>query len=74
VEKKFGLLLWCANLHLQCAAPSILHAPPAFLLAPNALPFFVLVPQQMAAVNFGNSFGVKLFVKIYRKVTSNIKF
>jgi hypothetical protein len=36
--------------------------------------FFVLVPQQMAAVNFGNLFGVKLFVKIYRKVTSNIKF
>jgi hypothetical protein len=28
----------------------------------------------MAAVNFGNLFGVKLFVKIYRKVTSNIKF
>ncbi len=34
----------------------------------------MLVPQQMAAVNFGNLFGVKLFVKIYRKVTSNIKF
>ncbi len=26
--------------------------------------FFVLLPQQMAAVNFGNFFGVKLFVKM----------
>ena len=32
----------------------ILRAPPSFLLSPNAPPFFVLVPQQMAAVNFGN--------------------
>jgi hypothetical protein len=74
VEKKFGLLLWCTNLHLRCVAPSILRAPSSFLLAQNAPSFFVLVPQQMAAVNFGNLFGVKLFVKIYRKVTSNIKF
>jgi hypothetical protein len=73
VEKKFGLLLCCANLHLRCKAPSISHASPSFLLAPNALPFFVLVAQQMAAVNFGYLFGVKLFVKIYRKVTPNIK-
>jgi hypothetical protein len=36
--------------------------------------FFVLVPQQMAAVNFGNFFGAKLFVKMNRKVTSNIKY
>jgi hypothetical protein len=28
----------------------------------------------MAAVNFGNFFGVKLFVKMDRKVTLNIKF
>jgi hypothetical protein len=74
VEKKFGLLLRCANLHLRCAAPSILRVPTSFLLAPNAPPFFVLVPQQTAAVNFGYLFGMKLFVKIYRKVTSNIKF
>jgi hypothetical protein len=74
VEKKFRLLLRCANLHLRCTALSILHAPPSFLFAPNAPPFFELVPQQMAAVNFGNLFGVKLFVKIYRKVTSNVKF
>jgi hypothetical protein len=40
-----------------------------FFTCLNAPPFFVLVPQQMAAVNFGNLFGVKLFVKIYRKVT-----
>jgi hypothetical protein len=33
----------------------------------------VLVPQQMAAVNFGHFYGVKLFVKMDRKVTSNIK-
>ena len=74
MEKKFGLLLRCINLHLRCAAPSILHAPLSFSLAPNAPPSFVLVPQQMAAVNFANLFGVKLFVNIYRKVTSNIKF
>jgi hypothetical protein len=66
----FGALIQ----HLRCAAPSILRAAPSFSLAPNAPPFFVIVPQQMAALNFGNSFGVKLFVKIYRKVTSNIKF
>jgi hypothetical protein len=52
----------------------ILCAPPSFLLAPNTPPLFVLVQKQMAAVNFGNLFGVKLFAKIYRKVTSNIKF
>jgi hypothetical protein len=46
VEKKFGLLLQCANLHLRCAEPSILRAPASVLLAPNAPPFFVLVPQQ----------------------------
>ena len=73
-RKTFGPLLRCANLHLRCAAPSILRAAPSFSLAPNVPPFFVIVPQQMAALNFGNSFGVKLFVKIYRKVTSNIKF
>jgi hypothetical protein len=66
----FGALIQ----HLRCAAPSILRAAPSFSLAPNVPPFFVIVPQQMAALNFGNSFGVKLFVKIYRKVTSNIKF
>jgi hypothetical protein len=33
---------------------SISRAPTSFLLAPNAPPFFVLVAQQMAAVNFGN--------------------
>ncbi len=64
----FGALIQ----HLRCAAPSISRAPSSFLLAPNAPPFFVLVPQQMAAVNFGNLFGVKLFVKINGKVTSNI--
>ena len=85
VEKKFGLLLWCTDLHLWCAAPSISLAPPLILLAPQSFSLappsfslvqlsFVLVPQQMAAVNFGNLFTVKLFVKIYRKVTSNIKF
>ena len=74
VEKKFGLLLRCANLHLRCAAPSILRTALSFSLAPIAPLFFVLVLQQMAALNFGNSFGVKLFVQIYRKVTSNIKF
>jgi len=58
VEKKFGLLQ-CANLQVWCA-------PPSFSLA---LPSFVLVPQQMAAVYF-----VKWFVKMDRKVTSNIKF
>jgi hypothetical protein len=57
VEKKFGLLFRCANLHLRCAPPS-----------------FVLVPQQMAAVNFVHFYCVKLFVKMDRKVTSNIKF
>jgi hypothetical protein len=78
VEKKFGLLLWCSNLHLRCTPPSIslappsfLHTPPSFLLAP---PSFVLVPQQMAAVNFGHFYCVKLFGKMDRKVTSNIKF
>ncbi len=74
MEKKFGLLLWCAYLHLRCAALSISRVPPSFLLTLNAPPFFVLVAQQMAAVNFGNLFGVKLFFKIYRKVTLNIKF
>jgi hypothetical protein len=39
-----------------------------------SMPFYELVQQQMAAVNLGNLFGVKLFVKIYRKVTSNIKY
>jgi hypothetical protein len=63
VEKKFGLLLQCANLHLRCKPLSISLSPPSF----------VLVPQQMAAVNFGHFYGVKLFVKMYRKVTSNIK-
>jgi hypothetical protein len=80
VEKKFGLPLRCANLHLRCAAPwislapsSILRALPSFLLAPNAPTSFVLVPQQMAAVNFGHFYCMKLFVKMDRKVTSNIK-
>jgi hypothetical protein len=39
--------------------PSILHAPPSFLLAPHAPPSFVVVPQQMAAVNFGHFYSVK---------------
>jgi hypothetical protein len=73
VEKKFGLLLRCANLHLRWAAPSISLAQPSFLLAPHAPTSFVLVPQRMAAVNFGHFYCVKLFVKMDRKVTSNIK-
>ncbi len=78
--KKFGLPLWCANLHLRCAAPSIslaplsvLHAPLSFLITPHVPTSFVLVPQQMTAVNFGHFYCVKLFVKMDRKVTSNIK-
>jgi hypothetical protein len=88
VKKKFGLLLWCANLHLRCMAPSIslappsisltppsiLSVPPSFLLALHAPPSFVLVPQQKAAVNFVHFYSVKLFVKMDRKVTSNKKF
>jgi hypothetical protein len=74
VEKKFGLLLRCANLHLRCSAPSISHAPPSILRVPYAPTSFVLVPQQMAAVNFGHFYCVKLFVKMDRKVTSIIKF
>ena len=58
---------------ISFAPPSILRAPPPFSLAPNAPPFFVLVPQQMAAVNFGHFYCVKLFVKMDRKVPSNIK-
>jgi hypothetical protein len=63
------------------AAPSISLAllsislapflPPSFSLA---LLSFVLVPQQMAAVNFVHFYCVKLFVKMDRKFTSNIKF
>jgi hypothetical protein len=59
---------------LQCLPPSILQAPPSFLLAPHSPPSFVLVPQQMAAVNFVHFYCVKLCVKMDRKVTSNIKF
>ncbi len=61
VEKKFVLMLRCANLHLRCTAtsislapPSIFCAPRSFLLEPHAPPSIVLVPQQMAAVNFGS--------------------
>jgi hypothetical protein len=56
VEKKFGLLLRCANLQIWCAPPSFSLVPPPFSLAP---PFFVLVMQHMAAVNFGIFYFVK---------------
>ena len=39
-------------------------------LVPPSTSSFVLVPQQMAAVNFGHFYCVKLFVEMDRKVTS----
>jgi len=71
VEKKFGLLFRCANLQLQCAATSISLALTSISLAQTS---FVLTPQQMAALNFLHFYFVKWFVKMDRKVTSNIKF
>ncbi len=71
VEKKFSLLFRCANLQFQCAATSISLALTSFSLAQT---FFVLTPQQMAALNFLHFYFVKWFVKMDRKVTSNIKF
>ena len=64
VEKKFGLLFWCA-------APSIILA--SFALAPLS---FALIPQQMAVVNFVHFYFVKWYVKIIwiKKVTPKIKF
>ena len=77
-RKTFGLLFRCANLQLQCAATSISLALTSislaltyFLLAQTS---FVLTPQQMAALNFLHFYFVKWFVKMDRKVTSNIKF
>jgi hypothetical protein len=52
---------------LWCTAPSILRAAPSFSLAPHVPPSFELVPQQMAAVNFGHFYFVKLFVKMDKK-------
>jgi hypothetical protein len=56
-----------------CGAVNFTRAVIFFTRTKHAT-IFVLVPQQIAAVNFGNVFGVKLFVKMDRKVTSNIKF
>ena len=78
VEKKFGLLFRCANLQLQCAATSISLALTSISLALTSISLaqtsFVLTPQQMAALNFLHFYFVKWFVKMDRKVTSNIKF
>jgi len=78
VEKKFGLLFRCANLQLQCAATSISLALTSISLALTSFSLaqtsFVLTPQQMAALNFLHFYFVKWFVKMDRKVTSNIKF
>jgi hypothetical protein len=65
VEKKFGLLLGCANLHLQCTA--------RFFYSRRTPPSFLLVPQQMAAVNLVHFYCVKFCVQIDRKIISNIK-
>ena len=70
-RKTFGLLFRCANLQLQCAATSISLALTSISLAQTS---FVLTPQQMAALNFLHFYFVKWFVKMVRKVTSNIKF
>ncbi len=53
------------------AATSIALALTSFSLAPMS---FVLAPQQMAALNFVHFNLAKLFCKIDREVTSNIKF
>ena len=74
VEKKFGLLLRCANSAFAVRGAVNFTRGTVFFTRAERAAVFVIVPQQMAALNFGNSFGVKLFVKIYRKVTSNIKF
>ncbi len=70
VDKNFGVLLQCTNLQLRCTQSSFSLAPPAFSLAPLS---FALAMQQMAAVNFVHFYFVKWFVKMDRKVTSNIK-